>query len=332
MHFLDGRANVYADATLTNKYEKQMGQRKGRTLTAYERLKRRILREFPKKKLVGDIAIDDDEFQILVEYLKSFYTFTRLSGWSLCIDPLVCVTMVQIGIRYYDGGYWPHFSKVLNDNSWSINRQALMGKICINTLKAFDKAVLDENDRINTILMHGFVANKYVPSLLDFLYAYYKIDLERDLGRNDRSMMKELIRSIQSKDNTNRTYKLVQQTADAVLCNPTPLLNDNTRVVPIEFYHDVAEALMDEESDSKIKRVFSDRCKITNEKYTFRVWLMRLGMMGSEYKTARKLLLRNLKGNAAFRTKDQAEIAKDKLKAQRDAEKEIAAETDFDKL
>ena len=220
MHFLDGRANVYADATLTNKYEKQTGQRKGRTLTAYERLKRRILREFPKKKLVGDIAIDDDEFQILVEYLKSFYTFTRLSGWSLCIDPLVCVTMVQIGIRYYDGGYWPHFSKVLNDNSWSINRQALMGKICINTLKAFDKAVLDENDRINTILMHGFVANKYVPSLLDFLYAYYKIDLERDLGRNDRSMMKELIRSIQSKDNTNRTYKLVQQTADAVLCNP----------------------------------------------------------------------------------------------------------------
>jgi hypothetical protein len=38
-----------------------------------------------------------------------------------------------------------------------------------------------------------------------------------------------------------------------------------------------------------------------NEKYTFRTWLMRLGMIGDEYKATRKVLLQNLTGNTAFR-------------------------------
>jgi hypothetical protein len=38
-----------------------------------------------------------------------------------------------------------------------------------------------------------------------------------------------------------------------------------------------------------------------NEKYTFRTWLLRLGMIGDEYKVARKELLKNLSGNGAFR-------------------------------
>lgn len=38
-----------------------------------------------------------------------------------------------------------------------------------------------------------------------------------------------------------------------------------------------------------------------NEKYAFRTWLMRLGMIGDEYKTTRKILLQPLSGNGAFR-------------------------------
>lgn len=80
------------------------------------------------------------------------------------------------------------------------------------------------------------------------------------------------------------------------------------------------------------KRVQPTKCKDTNEKYTFRTWLLRLGMVGDEYKTARKILLKNLKGHTAFRTKDQAEVAKEKLKAQREAERETAAEMAFEEL
>ena len=41
-----------------------------------------------------------------------------------------------------------------------------------------------------------------------------------------------------------------------------------------------------------------------NEKYTFLCFLLRLGMIGTEYKTTRKILLRNLTGNSAFRHMD----------------------------
>ena len=39
-----------------------------------------------------------------------------------------------------------------------------------------------------------------------------------------------------------------------------------------------------------------------NEKYAFRCFLLRIGMIGAEYKTARKVLLRRLTGSAAFRS------------------------------
>ncbi|WP_139903995.1 virulence-related protein [Clostridium thermarum] len=45
----------------------------------------------------------------------------------------------------------------------------------------------------------------------------------------------------------------------------------------------------------------------TNEKYTFRTWLLRLGMIGDEYKKARKELLRSLSGNGAFKEKGKAD-------------------------
>lgn len=38
-----------------------------------------------------------------------------------------------------------------------------------------------------------------------------------------------------------------------------------------------------------------------NEKYAFRCFLIRIGMVGTEYKAARKVLLRNLIGSSAFR-------------------------------
>ena len=41
---------------------------------------------------------------------------------------------------------------------------------------------------------------------------------------------------------------------------------------------------------------------VDNEKYAFRCFLLRLGMIGEEYKAARKVLLRNLTGSSAFRS------------------------------
>ncbi len=44
----------------------------------------------------------------------------------------------------------------------------------------------------------------------------------------------------------------------------------------------------------------------TNHKYTFRTWLLRIGMIGDEFKTARLHLLKNLNGNIAWRNREVA--------------------------
>ena len=43
-----------------------------------------------------------------------------------------------------------------------------------------------------------------------------------------------------------------------------------------------------------------------NEKYTFRCWLLRLNLVGDEFKTCRHHLLKNLEGNSAWRNSDAA--------------------------
>lgn len=51
----------------------------------------------------------------------------------------------------------------------------------------------------------------------------------------------------------------------------------------------------------KQKWITTKEKPVDNEKYAFRCFLLRLGFIGAEYKTARKILLKNLSGSSAFR-------------------------------
>lgn len=66
------------------------------------------------------------------------------------------------------------------------------------------------------------------------------------------------------------------------------------------------------------KRVNAAEKPITNEKYAFRCFLLRLGFIGDEYKTERKILLRNLTGSSAFKSSSaktyKVELADDNFK------------------
>ena len=50
------------------------------------------------------------------------------------------------------------------------------------------------------------------------------------------------------------------------------------------------------------KRINATEKEVTNEKYAFRCFLLRLGFIGAEYKAERKILLKNLTGSSAFKT------------------------------
>jgi hypothetical protein len=57
------------------------------------------------------------------------------------------------------------------------------------------------------------------------------------------------------------------------------------------------------EAAKEKKRVTSKERDVDNPKYAMRCWLLSLGFIGDEYKRARKILLKNLKGNSSYKSK-----------------------------
>jgi len=55
------------------------------------------------------------------------------------------------------------------------------------------------------------------------------------------------------------------------------------------------------------QRVNAKERVVENERYALRVFLLRLGFIGPEYKASRSILLRNLSGSAAFKSATETE-------------------------
>ena len=63
------------------------------------------------------------------------------------------------------------------------------------------------------------------------------------------------------------------------------------------------------------KRITAKEKSTDNDKYAFRCFLLRLGFIGAEFKDERKILLRNLFGNSAFKSGSREEVADHEVSA-----------------
>ena len=61
-------------------------------------------------------------------------------------------------------------------------------------------------------------------------------------------------------------------------------------------------------------------------RYSFRVWLLNLGLIGDEFKNCRTHLLKHLEGDIAWRHPEDGIAARAKLKEKREAERQAARE------
>lgn len=82
------------------------------------------------------------------------------------------------------------------------------------------------------------------------------------------------------------------------------LYNSTTHAGKIKTYIQLSLAIANQALTQK--KASYTRTHSENEKYTFRTWLLRLGMIGEEFKTARMFLLEHLEGNIAW--KDPARV------------------------
>ena len=82
------------------------------------------------------------------------------------------------------------------------------------------------------------------------------------------------------------------------------LFNSTTHAGKVKTYIQLSLAICNQAVTQKSARF--TRTQSANEKYTFRTWLLRLGMIGKEFETARFHLLAHLDGNIAW--KDPAQV------------------------
>ncbi len=78
-----------------------------------------------------------------------------------------------------------------------------------------------------------------------------------------------------------------------------PWFSEDSTPEELQAYMHFITALCDMARNQK--RINTCEQKTDNEKYAFRCFLLRLGFIGAEYKTERKILLRNLTGSSAFK-------------------------------
>ena len=74
------------------------------------------------------------------------------------------------------------------------------------------------------------------------------------------------------------------------------------------------------------QRASHSKTASANEKYTFRTWLLHLGLIGKEFETARHHLLKNLEGNIAWKDPAQAEAQKLRLAQRPRAEEDTVTD------
>ena len=89
----------------------------------------------------------------------------------------------------------------------------------------------------------------------------------------------------------------IQHTADTL---KFPWFGDGLDAVTVKAYASLVGMIC---AAAKAKhRVIAQENDPENKKYAMRCWLLSLGFIGDEYKTSRKILLRNLIGNSSFKS------------------------------
>ncbi|MEE3497183.1 MAG: hypothetical protein VZR06_18695 [Butyrivibrio sp.] len=116
---------------------------------------------------------------------------------------------------------------------------------------------------------------------------------ERTLNKLDRTIENkgELFKMAFKTDDLS--YKV---TDDQVTFDWFPFIGEEGEGLAYSSFIDLLTKSLKEQ-----KRVNASKAQTENPKFAMRVYLIKLGMVGDEYKQTRKILLRNLEGSSAFR-------------------------------
>ena len=206
---------------LTASLKTEASNRRTKVLTDWEHLRNYIIEQFDSQPILGSIELDEKEYQMLIDYLRRTYMTRARSYTGMDVDKVVCVALVQIALRCTGTAYWPVVAETLGI-AHTVEINTALGKCFLRTMKHFKKATYATSEYVASIKLHTFVVNAYIGRLFDFLFAYYELDLGRNL---EFANLEELRALMISGEYFSRKQMLLQQTIDALKLIPEASLN-----------------------------------------------------------------------------------------------------------
>lgn len=147
--------------------------------------------------------------------------------------------------------------------------------------------------------------------------------LAEEIGKHEFRSVHELIAFIREWDETNPPLTGISFDSDKLTFDGFGQAADADHV---QTFMKLAGAMNNMALTQQ--RVQAKDVDDSNEKYSLRVWLIRLGLNGKDCKADRKRLLENLSGHTAFRNDAERERWEAKQKAKRDAQNNEEEEND----
>ena len=165
-----------------------------------------------------------------------------------------------------------------------------------------DTAAVTETEKVSEeteIMAQCETQGNTVPTVESNGIDRFSISMSRDFF--DERTLNKLDRTIENKGElfkmafktNDLSYKV---TDDQVTFDWFPFIGEEGEGLAYSSFIDLLTKSLKEQ-----KRVNASKAQTENPKFAMRVYLIKLGMVGDEYKQTRKILLRNLEGSSAFR-------------------------------
>lgn len=238
----------------------------GKVLSQREKFYKYIEKEFDRKTLIGDIRISDEEEKYLKSYMMPAIQNVAFSSGHIAHPKVFAFGLVRIALKHYSTKtFWPYLRdeygvKITANHQRLINEK--FKDIMVNAGKAYDT---QSNNSIQNICMHAFICNKCTDQFFDYMFDFWRVDLDRSIENiqddNGNNLFDIMVEEI-----GNRVQDVMIHTAMALKFNPGGCKNRLRRLLRMidnSYWHDASYS----ESKNRIIMLFEDWKKNPNSSY-----------------------------------------------------------------
>lgn len=179
-----------------------------------EKLNIKVGKQYKKKCLIGDIALLEEDLDELKKHItEELQRLNISSSFKPHYPQLFALGIVRFAMKYYEQKtFWPNFIKEYGVNVDG-NKQGelhdVFRHIMVTNGKKYDD---DVSMKIDNISMHSFVTDKCAPQLFDYLFYFWRVDLNRNIdnlrGETGKEIYKLLLEEMsQTKQNVGNVMK-----------------------------------------------------------------------------------------------------------------------------